>query len=174
MLLFFIPGFFLVQALFPLKNELDEEYDFLYRVSLGIALSVVITTLDGFVLGSLGINPATDKGYWDSPYIIGSLLGFSIVLFVISWYRGAYPMLSRKKMDTLSLNLSKSDKQQYYKLMDQWKKVQKQKERYNNLMLDGTDEDKELYKTKISELDNKLTDLEGQLTKLSQKDNLNT
>src|SRR3989449_5896785 len=35
-LLFFLPGFLLINALYPRKGELDREYDALYRVTLGI------------------------------------------------------------------------------------------------------------------------------------------
>ena len=52
----------LVNVLFPRRNELDEEDDLLYRIVLGIALSIVITVLNGFVLGTIGINPDTGKG----------------------------------------------------------------------------------------------------------------
>ena len=125
LLIFFIPGFFLVQALFPRRNELDEEYDFLYRVVLGIVLSIVITTLDGFILGSMGINPATGKGYWNTPYIFGSLISISVVLFLIGWYRGAYPFLGRRADIEAPIDIPEKDKEEFYKIMDQWKKLHK-------------------------------------------------
>ena len=51
LLMFFLPGFMLVQVLFPRKNELDEECHLMFRMILGVGLSIVITVLDGFVLG---------------------------------------------------------------------------------------------------------------------------
>ena len=171
-LIFFIPGFFLVQALFPRKNELDEEDDMLYRISLGIALSIVITTLDGFILGSIGINPNTGKGYWDTPYIIGSLLGISIFLFIVGWYRGAYPLLGRHHTDEMPLKIPIKDKERFYKLMDEWKVLHKQFEKYNDLLNDGLakKEEKEKYKAKLAEITIKLDELEGQLVKLGKKE----
>jgi len=40
-ILLFLPGFLLVQALFPKKNELSEEDDWLYRIVLSCVLSIV-------------------------------------------------------------------------------------------------------------------------------------
>ena len=60
LLIFFLPGFMLVQVLFPRKNELDEEDDFLYRIVLGIGLSIVITVLNGPMFQALaGVMPDT-------------------------------------------------------------------------------------------------------------------
>ena len=172
LLIFFIPGFFLVQALFPRKNELDEEDDMLYRISLGIALSIVITTLDGFILGSIGINPDTGKGYWDTPYIIGSLLGISIFLFIIGWYRGAYPMLGRHHSDEIPLQIPAKDKELFYKLMDEWKVLHRQFEKYNDLVNDSLakKKEKEKYEAKLAELTTKMDELEGELVKLGKKE----
>ena len=169
-LIFFLPGFFLVQALFPRKNELDEEDDLLYRIALAIALSIIITTLDGFILGSLGINPATGKGYWDTPYIFGSLIGISIFLFIIGWYRGAYPLLGRRPPDELPLKIPKKDKEEFYKLMVQWKKLQKKLEKYNDLLQDGAFENKEEYDEKVSEINKKIEVIEKKLMELGQKE----
>ena len=47
LLLFFLPGWTLVNLLFPRKGELDREYDLLYRLTLGIVMSVVVTILYG-------------------------------------------------------------------------------------------------------------------------------
>ncbi len=160
----------MVQALFPRKNELDEEYDFMYRVILGIVLSIVITTLDGFILGSMGINPSTGKGYWDTPYIFGSLIGISVVLFLIGWYRGAYPLLGRKRYKKAPLKISKKDKQEFYELMDQWKMLHKKLDKYNDLYLDSLDEDKEKYEKKMNEIKKELEKLEERLVELGAKE----
>jgi hypothetical protein len=170
LLIFFIPGFFLVQALFPLKNELDEEDDWLYRIALGIALSIVITTLDGFILGSIGINPATGKGYWDTPYIVGSLIGISLVFFLIGWYRGAYPILGRQPSVESPMKIPKKDKIQFYQIMDQWKKLQKKLEKLNDQLQDGDVDDVEKHKEKIAQVTKQLDDLEKELLKMGHKE----
>jgi len=170
LLIFFIPGFFLVQALFPRRNELDEEYDLLYRIVLGIVLSIVITTLDGFILGSLGINPATGKGYWDTPYIFGSLICISLFLFFIGWYRGAYPLLKRRKQDEAPLDIPEKDKEEFYKIMSQWKKLHKKLDKYNDLLLESLPEEKKEIEAKISNITKQLDKIEKRLVELGQKE----
>src|SRR2546426_1376484 len=94
-LLFFLPGFLLINALYPRKGELDREYDALYRVTLGIVLSIAVTVFWSFFLNSLGINEATGLGYVVGPNIAGGLIGLSAAFFVLGWWRGAYPWMAR-------------------------------------------------------------------------------
>src|SRR5207249_5278544 len=49
-LLFFLPGYLLINALYPRKGELDREYDGLYRLTLGIVLSIAVTVFWSFFL----------------------------------------------------------------------------------------------------------------------------
>lgn len=92
LLIFVLPGVMLIKAMFPRPGELDEEYNGIYVLALGMATSICLTILAGFVLGSL---PAKDDGtgYFDRPYIIGSLVGMTVVFFIIGWWRGAYPWM---------------------------------------------------------------------------------
>jgi hypothetical protein len=100
-LIFFLPGFLLVKSLFPGKNELDKEYNMIYEIGLGMGLSIVIAILDGFMLGSLhqliGFRTVDGRqvGYFDTPYIVTSLLLISLLLFILAWYRGAFPWMAR-------------------------------------------------------------------------------
>ncbi|MGQ0797198.1 MAG: DUF1616 domain-containing protein [Methanobacteriota archaeon] len=94
-LVFFLPGYLLVQALYPRRGELDREYDGLYRVTLGIVLSIAVTVLWSFLLNGFGVNPLTGLGYVRDVYIAGGLLGLSAAFFVAGWWRGAYPVLAR-------------------------------------------------------------------------------
>jgi len=100
-LIFFLPGYLLVKALFPGKNELDKEYNVIYEVGLGMGLSIVIAILDGFLLGSLhqliGFRTVDGRqvGYFDTPYIVTSLLLICLILFLAAWYRGAFPWMGR-------------------------------------------------------------------------------
>ena len=91
LLIFVVPGVMLIKAMFPRPGELDEEYNGLYVLTLGMATSVCLTILVGFVLGSL--PPQDGKGYFAFPYIVTSLLGLTAVFFVAGWWRGAYPWL---------------------------------------------------------------------------------
>lgn len=94
-LIFFIPGFLLVNALYPRRGELDRDYDALYRVTLGVVLSIAITVLWSFVLNSLGVSAETGLGYVVGPNIAAGLLGFSGLFFALGWWRGAYPQLAK-------------------------------------------------------------------------------
>ena len=94
-LLFFLPGWLLINALYPRKGELDREYDALYRLTLGIVLSIAVTVFWSFLLNSFGVNPTTMRGYVDSANIAGGLVGLSALFFVLGWWRGSYPWMVR-------------------------------------------------------------------------------
>ncbi|SVA65474.1 uncharacterized protein METZ01_LOCUS118328 [marine metagenome] len=99
LLVLFIPGYTFIQALFPRKGELDEEFDSLYRITLGMAMSICVVILVGFVLGNPALGNAPDwgnwsdgdKGFFQTFFITSSLLTISILFFIAGWYRGAYP-----------------------------------------------------------------------------------
>ena len=95
-LVIFLPGYTLVQATFPRKGELDSEFDTMYRITLGVAMSICIVILTGFILGNpkLGTVPGSDMGFFQAKYITACLLLFSLIFFVYGWYRGAYPWLA--------------------------------------------------------------------------------
>lgn len=95
LLTFVVPGLLLVYVLYPRRGELDREYDVLYRLTLGIVLSIAVTVLWGFFLNSLGVNETTRLGYVQTPYIAAGLVGWSLVFFVLGWWRGAYPWMAR-------------------------------------------------------------------------------
>ena len=81
--LFFLPGYTFINMLFPKRGELDLEYDQLYRVGLGMGMSIVISILTGYVLGYYGL--------FYSDYIWIALLNLSLIFFLIGFYRGGYP-----------------------------------------------------------------------------------
>ena len=94
-LLFFLPGYLLINALYPRKGELDREYDGLYRLTLGLVLSIAVTVFWSFFLNSLGVNEATNLGYVVTPNIAGGLIGLSLAFFAFGWWRGAYPWMAK-------------------------------------------------------------------------------
>ncbi len=95
LLVFVLPGLLLVNVLYPRRGELDREYDTLYRLTLGIVLSIAVTVLWGFALNALGVNAATGLGYVQAPEIAEGLVGLSVLFFVLGWWRGAYPWMAR-------------------------------------------------------------------------------
>lgn len=93
-LVVFLPGFALVNLLFPRKGELDREYDALYRITLGIVMSIVVVVLLGFFLQALGVD-AQGMGYFTGASLWPALSAITIAFFVAGWWRGAYPVLGR-------------------------------------------------------------------------------
>jgi len=93
-LLFFLPGWTLINALFPRKGELDREYDALYRITLGIVMSIVVVILYGFGLNSLGVQ-ASGLGYFNAGNLWSGLTVITVAFFLVGWWRGAYPFLGR-------------------------------------------------------------------------------
>jgi len=94
-LIFFLPGYLLINALYPRRGELDREYDTLYRITLGIVLSIAVTVLWSFLLNSFGVDPVSGMGYVRDVPIAAGLLGLSAAFFALGWWRGAYPQLAK-------------------------------------------------------------------------------
>ena len=92
-LLYFLPGYMFVQAMFPRKGELDQDFDALYRIGLAIGLSIVLTIFVGFGLNSLGVSEDTGLGYVTAGPIVAALLLLSLIFFIIAWFRGGFPIL---------------------------------------------------------------------------------
>ncbi|UCC92551.1 MAG: DUF1616 domain-containing protein, partial [Thermoplasmata archaeon] len=62
LLIFVLPGVTLIKLMFPRPGELDQEYNGIYVLALGMTTSVCITILIGFILGSLPTDDG-DTGY---------------------------------------------------------------------------------------------------------------
>lgn len=93
LLMFFVPGYLIVMAVFPRRGELDKDFDKLYRLALAVGLSIVIFILLGFFLNQFGENSDTGMGYFTTGNIILCLVGVSAFFFALGWWRGAYPKL---------------------------------------------------------------------------------
>ncbi len=87
LMLFFLPGYTLINMLFPKRGELDLEYDQLYRIGLGMGMSIVIAILVGYILGYTALFYAS--------YIWIALINLTLIFFVIGFYRGAYPTIRK-------------------------------------------------------------------------------
>ena len=93
LLIFVIPGVAIINLIFPRKGALDEELDNLYRLALGMGMSMVVTIFTGFFLNYFGINPETGMGYLSGPYIATVLIVVSLLAFIGGWWRGAYQFM---------------------------------------------------------------------------------
>lgn len=85
---FFLPGYTMVNMVFPRKGELDPEYDQVYRITLGMGLSIVISIIVGFGLNAASTN---SHGLVTSRPLWASLLALTVFFGLVGWYRGAYP-----------------------------------------------------------------------------------
>ena len=97
-ILFFLPGYTFTVALFPRKGELDKEYDGVYKVAIGIGMSIVLIIITGFGLNSLGVYRTSSgdyMGYVQAPFLVAAFLSESAIFFAIGWFRGGYPFLGR-------------------------------------------------------------------------------
>ncbi len=94
LIMFFIPGYTFINALFPGKDELDKDLDILYRIAYSIVMSVVFVVLIGYILGNLHLMVGYGS-FYKSPYIWSGLSVISIIFFVSGWYRGAYQWLGK-------------------------------------------------------------------------------
>lgn len=88
LVIFLLPGFTLINLMFPRRGELDPEYDLVYRLALGMGTSVVMAILVGFGLNAMSTE---DQGYVTSGPLWAILLGLTAVFLGLGWFRGAYP-----------------------------------------------------------------------------------
>ncbi|NPA75895.1 MAG: DUF1616 domain-containing protein [Euryarchaeota archaeon] len=157
--LFFLPGYTFINMLFPKPGELDLEYDQLYRIGIGMGMSIVISILSGYVLGYLALFYAE--------YIWLVLLNLSVIFFLIGFYRGGYPTLRR------FLGLEKEDRHDKLILLkdlleERKEELKKLKEAEQLIRLDPKHSEryegkrKEALK-KIAEIDEKIDKLKGVL-----------
>lgn len=88
-MVFLLPGLTLVYLLFPRRSELDPELDIVYRLALGMGLSVVIAIFVGFILDSM----SNSENQYVRPGPLWIALGSLTAVFLVAgWYRGAYPV----------------------------------------------------------------------------------
>jgi len=87
LLLFFLPGYTFINMLFPHKGELDLEYDQLYRVGLGMGMSIVIAILTGYILGYTALFYAR--------YLWIVLINLTVIFFIAGYFRGGYPTIRK-------------------------------------------------------------------------------
>lgn len=95
LLVFFVPGYFLTKALFPRPREFSDELPEVYTIAFSMCLSIAVSILSGTALAMLPPDATTGKGYFDTPYIVASLLLLTALFAGAAWWRGAFPGLAR-------------------------------------------------------------------------------
>lgn len=104
LLLFFLPGFALLSALFPRHRWFGPFHPFALP-ALSIVTSVVVLVLVGSLLGFLPGGP-DGRGWFQgnqtgAPVIEAVLAALSSLLLVVAWARGAFPLLRKPRRDVL-------------------------------------------------------------------------
>ena len=180
LLIFFLPGIMLVQALFPRKGELDVDFDWLYRAAIAIGLSIVITILVGFSLNGLGINPDTGMGYVTTGPITLLLICLTLTFFGIAWLRGGLPYLGKLHPKLIRFPARDSrdediphliDRQQRFKhqkLVTQKFHVIKQIEKAERQVEVHSGEQREYYSQRRKKLLTELSELEAKISKIEK------
>lgn len=159
-LILFFPGFFLVMALFPKKNELSEEDDWLYRIVLSVVLSIVVSIILAFIIGQLGVNESTGKGYFTWEYIVPSLLAICIVFFIIGVFRGAYPIIYTHRSERVVITLPKEKRRELVEEMKRYRELEVEiKQLRSNLENDLSYKARRRFKTKLKKKEAQLEDL---------------
>lgn len=173
LLVFFFPGFTLMRLLFPRAEELDTEMGLLFQAVLGAVMSVVISVLVGFVLGSPILEGFTSLNIWLS------LGGMTILFFVLGWYRGAYQFLGKlhpklerplPETDIVEYNLGPLESDtllEFQKLTKERFKLRRDIKTYDRKSRVQTKSMMEYYKKKsikaqkrLNEIDNRIKELE--------------
>ncbi len=153
--MFFLPGYTLINAIYPGKDELDDELDTLYRTVYGIGMSVAVVVVIGFILGNVG-------SLFVSRYLWISLVSLTVVFFFIGWYRGAYqslgiisPRLTRAKPEIKEY--SEESTKKVKRLQEVAKKRAALKE---DIKYSEDEEEREEAKKQLEKVEKKLKELE--------------
>jgi hypothetical protein len=92
LLLFLLPGYALVRALFPGRGQISQEHEGWYLFFLTVLMGAVLAILYGF--GLVAVSQALGGGGLFTPGLYwGGLALLTLGLFVVGWSRGAYPFL---------------------------------------------------------------------------------
>ena len=174
LLIFFFPGFTLMRLLFPRAEELDTEMGLLFQAVLGAVMSVVISVLVGFVLGSPILEGFTSVNIWLS------LGGMSILFFVLGWYRGAYQFLGKlhpklerplPETDIVEYNLGPLESDtllEFQKLTKERFKLRKDIKTYDRKSRVQTKSMMEYYKKKSIKAQNRLNEIDKRIKELEK------
>lgn len=93
-LIFLLPGYTFIKMLFPRPREIEKENEWIAVLALSIGMSICVSIFDFFILATIPV-PEGQKGWFDTPWIILSLLCWSALFGAIAYFRGAWPFLGR-------------------------------------------------------------------------------
>ncbi|MEF8874351.1 MAG: DUF1616 domain-containing protein [Candidatus Thermoplasmatota archaeon] len=148
--IFFLPGFSIINAIFPVKGALDEEFDLLYRIAYGIGGSVALTIILGFALGWV---PASSfgEGHFTADNLWIGLISMTLVFLFVGWYRGAYQWLKYIHPSLARPQRTKKEDEGYEKEGQDIKRLQQLKKEQISLKEDIKESEKKMKRAKKDE-----------------------
>jgi len=177
LLLFLLPGYFMVKAMFPGRRDLDDDYNELYCIGLGMAMSIALSILVGFTLGGLLPKAPDGRGYLTNPYIEISMVLLILVFFAAAWYRGAFPALGR--LHPALLRMPAEDKErvspekrtdeiahELRKLIRDREMLRKELRTYQRRMKTQSQSMRSYYKAKMEEKKKEIIELDARISEL--------
>jgi len=177
---YLIPGFLVTYALFPRRGEMDREYDVVYRLGLGVVLSVAVIALLGWGLNAFPEDPVTGMGAIQAGNLWAGTLALTALFFALGWFRGAFPWLARlhpalarplpKEPQALleDVELSVHDRAKFRDLAEQrdalWRELRDYDRRIRNVAGDLRDH----YRAKRAVVQERLQAVDAQLRALEE------
>jgi hypothetical protein len=174
LLIFFLPGFTLMRMLFPRAEELDTDMGLLFQMVLGSVMSVVISILVGFVLGSPVFKGFTATNIW---LVLGTL---TIVFFIIGWWRGTYQFLGKlhpklerplPETDIVEYNLGPLEKDtllEFQKLARERYELRKEIKNYDRKSRAQKESMREYYHKKSHKAQKRLNEIDKRIKELEK------
>ena len=177
---YLIPGFLATYALFPRRGEMDREYDIVYRLGLGVVLSVATIALLGWGLNTFPEDPVTGKGAIQAGNLWAGTLGLTTIFFTLGWFRGAFPWLARlhpalarphpKEPQALleDVELSKEDRAKFGDLAEQRDQLRREIRDYDRRIRSVAGDLRNHYRAKRAKVQERLQVVDRELRALEE------
>jgi hypothetical protein len=160
--------------LFPRAEELDTDMGLLFQVVIGAVMSLVITILVGFVLGSPILKGFTSTNIW---LVLG---GLTIAFFVIGWWKGSYQFLGKlhpkmerplPETDIVEYNLGPLEKDtllEFQKLARERYQLRKEIKNYDRKSRAQKESMREYYHKKSHKAQKRLNEIDKRIKELEK------
>jgi hypothetical protein len=173
---FLLPGYTLVNMLFPRKGELDPEYDIVYRITLGMGMSVVIAIIVGFALNAISTE---EHAYVSAGPLWIALLAIVAAFFAVGWYRGAYPSMGllhpilyrspARRGDLLGKPLGFAKHRQAERLVLERERLLEDMKKYMDRSATSNPQRKLYYRRRIDQVRDRLDKVNEELAKIGKE-----
>ena len=174
-IVFFLPGYTLVSALFPRRGELDPDYDIVYRVALGMGLSIVIAILIGFSLNAMSTE---EQGLVTAGPLWAAFLAVTGAFFAVGWLRGAYPWMGwlhpslyrnppPRRIDGLRLSRGRNERRISTLVLER-ERLRREQVRCSDRLEGASPRGREYYRARLGELRRSIAQVNAELDVLEE------